>query len=67
MKVQGSHILSVSQFERETIERVFSVADQMEPYAQRQRITRVLEGAILSNMFFEPSTRTRVSLSLIHI
>ena len=61
MNVQGSHILSVSQFERESIERIFSVADQMEPYAQRQRITRVLEGAILSNMFFEPSTRTRVS------
>lgn len=33
----------------------------MEPYAQRRMITRVLEGAILGNMFFEPSTRTRVS------
>ena len=33
----------------------------MQPYAARERITRVLEGAILSNMFFEPSTRTRVS------
>lgn len=27
----------------------------------RKRVTRVLEGAILGNMFFEPSTRTRVS------
>jgi aspartate carbamoyltransferase catalytic subunit len=33
----------------------------MQPYALRQRVTRVLEGAILGNMFFEPSTRTRVS------
>jgi len=33
----------------------------MEPYAQRKRVTRVLEGAILCNMFFEASTRTRVS------
>ena len=33
----------------------------MRPYASRERLTRVLEGAILSNMFFEPSTRTRVS------
>ena len=33
----------------------------MEPYAKREKATRVLEGAILSNMFFEPSTRTRVS------
>jgi aspartate carbamoyltransferase catalytic subunit len=57
----GSHILSVHQFERADVERIFTVADRMEPYAHRQRITRVLEGAILGSMFFEPSTRTRVS------
>ena len=61
MQFAGSHILSVDQFERADIERVFEVADRMEPYAQRRRITRVLQGAILGNMFFEPSTRTRVS------
>jgi aspartate carbamoyltransferase catalytic subunit len=33
----------------------------MLPYARREKVTRVLEGAILGNMFFEPSTRTRVS------
>src|SRR5690625_2100745 len=43
------------------IERVFAVADRMEPYAHRRRVTRVLAGAILGNMFFEPSTRTRIS------
>ena len=57
----GQHILSVGQFDRAAVERIFEVADQMQPYAMRQRITRVLEGAILSNMFFEPSTRTRMS------
>ena len=62
----GSHILSVGQFSRENIQRIFSVADSMEPYAQRHRITRVLEGAILSNMFFEPSTRTRISFGSVH-
>ena len=61
MNFIGSHILSVSQFDRDDIETVFSVADQMIPYANRERVTRVLEGAILGNMFFEPSTRTRVS------
>ena len=61
MDFVGSHILSVDQFQREDIDRVFAVADQMLPYAHRRRITRVLEGAILTNMFFEPSTRTRVS------
>ena len=61
MDFVGSHILSVSQFDRAAIERVFEVADQMQPFANRQKVTRVLEGAILGNMFFEPSTRTRVS------
>lgn len=61
MEFPGSHILSIGQFERFDIDRVFQVADQMAPFAHRQKITRVLEGAILGNMFFEPSTRTRVS------
>lgn len=61
MDFVGSHILSIDQFEREDIDKIFSVAARMEPYARREKITRVLDGAILSNMFFEPSTRTRIS------
>ena len=61
MDFRGSHIISVKQFERQDVERVFEVANTMEPYAQRHKITKALEGAILGNMFFEPSTRTRVS------
>jgi aspartate carbamoyltransferase catalytic subunit len=57
----GSNILSIQQFERIDVERIFAVADRMEPYARRRRVTRVLDGAILGSMFFEPSTRTRVS------
>lgn len=57
----GNHILSVSQFDREAIEKVFDVASKMQPYARRQKRTTVLDGAILGNLFFEPSTRTRVS------
>jgi len=57
----GSHILSVQQFERDDVERIFDVADRMAPYAHRRRVTDVLKGAILGSMFFEPSTRTRVS------
>lgn len=61
MSLAGKHVLSVDQFERADIERIFAVADAMAPFALRQQVTRVLEGAILGNMFFEPSTRTRVS------
>ncbi len=61
MKFEGSHILSVNQFDRSAIEQVFQVANQMVPYAKRQKRTKVLDGAIMGNLFFEPSTRTRVS------
>ena len=61
MQFAGSHILSISQFERADVEQLFTVADAMRPYAHRERRTRVLKGAILGSMFFEPSTRTRIS------
>jgi aspartate carbamoyltransferase catalytic subunit len=38
-----------------------SIADVMQPIARRQKVTRVLEGAVLGSLFFEASTRTRVS------
>lgn len=57
----GQHILSVNELNRDAIETIFSVAKKMEPYAKKQKRTKVLEGAILANLFFEPSTRTRVS------
>ena len=57
----GQHILSVNQFDIEAIEQIFAVADRMEVYRRREKRTTVLDGAILGNLFFEPSTRTRVS------
>lgn len=55
------HLLSVAQFDRERVEALFRLADVMEPIAKRRKVTRVLEGAVLANLFFEASTRTRVS------
>lgn len=61
MHFPGSHVLGIQAFERADIERIFDVAERMRPYARRERITRVLDGAILGSMFFEASTRTRIS------
>ena len=61
MDFSGSHILSIDQFERSDVERLFSLAESLEPYSNKEKITKVLDGAILGNMFFEPSTRTRIS------
>lgn len=55
------HLLSVSQYSRESVEALFRLADVMRPIAQRRKVSRVLEGAVLGNLFFEASTRTRVS------
>lgn len=60
--VEGKNqLLSVDQFTRESVEDLFRVADMMQPIARRQKVSRVLEGAVLGNLFFEASTRTRVS------
>ncbi|MBL6902435.1 MAG: aspartate carbamoyltransferase [Luminiphilus sp.] len=61
MKFAGHHILGINQFKRADVDRVFEVADRMRPYARRECKTTVLDGAILGSMFFEPSTRTRIS------
>lgn len=54
-------LLSIDQFSRESAEALFQLADVMQPIAQRRKVSRVLEGAVLGNLFFEASTRTRVS------
>jgi aspartate carbamoyltransferase catalytic subunit len=60
--VEGKpQLLSVDQFSRDSLEELFRLADVMQPIARRQKVSRVLEGAVLGNLFFEASTRTRVS------
>jgi len=61
MTLRGAHILSTDDLSRERIEYLIQLAEQLVPYSQGIRITRVLEGAILANLFFEPSTRSRIS------
>ncbi len=55
------HLLSVGQFDRDSLEELFRIADIMQPIARRRKVSRVLEGAVLGSLFFEASTRTRVS------
>ncbi|MGV8920171.1 MAG: aspartate carbamoyltransferase [Pseudomonas sp.] len=57
------HLLSVDGYTRDSVEALLRVADIMQPIARRQKTTRVLEGAVLANLFFEASTRTRLSFS----
>ena len=47
MQFAGSHILSISQFERADVEQLFTVADAMRPYAHRERMTTVLDLSLI--------------------
>lgn len=63
MEFPGSDILSVDQFARADVEKVFSLARQMIPIAQGPARSAALQGHILGNLFYEPSTRTRMSFA----
>ncbi len=52
------HVVEVGQFDREMVERLFANADRMRVLA---RSARPLAGRILATIFYEPSTRTRLS------
>ncbi|MEM3565780.1 MAG: aspartate carbamoyltransferase [Candidatus Bathyarchaeia archaeon] len=59
MQFEGRDIISIRDFSREEIDYVLRVAQAMEPLAQKG--SDMLRGKILATLFFEPSTRTRLS------
>ncbi len=61
MKLQ--HLLSVDQLDLDAVESLFALARAAEPIARRRKVCRALEGAVLGNLFFEASTRTRISFA----
>ncbi|MEM2911870.1 MAG: aspartate carbamoyltransferase [Candidatus Bathyarchaeia archaeon] len=59
MEFEGKDIISIRDFSREEIDYVLEIADAMEPIALKG--SDMLKGKILATLFFEPSTRTRLS------
>lgn len=59
MKFQGRDIASIEDFTREEVDYILNIAKIMEPLAQKG--SDILKGKILATLFFEPSTRTRLS------
>jgi len=55
MSFKGEHILSVSQFDRDTIQHVFQIARNMQPYASRQKRTKVLMAPFWVTCFLSPA------------
>jgi aspartate carbamoyltransferase catalytic subunit len=58
---RGRDILSIRDFSRKDIDAVLKAARRMVPFALGKKVSRSLEGKILATLFFEPSTRTRLS------
>jgi len=58
---QGRDILSIRDLSRADIELVLKAAKKMVPVAAGSRRSKSLDGKILATLFYEPSTRTRLS------
>jgi len=61
MSFKGTDIVSIRDLEKDQILEILDLAERMIPYAKGDVFTKVLEGRLLANLFFEPSTRTRLS------
>ena len=59
MEFQGRDIISIEDFSRQEIDYILDVSRSMEPLASKG--SDMLKGKILATLFFEPSTRTRLS------
>ena len=59
MKFDGRDVVSIRDFSREEIDYVLDTTDVVEPMANVG--SRDLNGKIMATLFFEPSTRTRLS------
>ena len=55
------NIISIKDFNREDIEYILEEESKLEDIAQSRQISEDLKGKILGLMFFEPSTRTKMS------
>ena len=55
------HILSAHQFKKKDLEEILERASVMEEQCKADKIEKLLENKVVACIFFEPSTRTRLS------
>ncbi|RLG76748.1 MAG: aspartate carbamoyltransferase, partial [Thermoprotei archaeon] len=59
--MKGKDIISALQFEREEVERLFQLAEQLRKEINERGILDYAKGKIMTTVFLEPSTRTKLS------
>jgi hypothetical protein len=55
------HVVEAQQFSKESLDIIFREAVRMEQVKPRSPESRMLEGLVMATLFYEPSTRTRLS------
>src|ERR1041385_8633640 len=60
----GRNVVSIRDFERHEIDALLSSAEKMVPVVQGKKKSTELEGRVLCTLFYEPSTRTRLSFEV---
>jgi aspartate carbamoyltransferase catalytic subunit len=61
MNFKGKDIISIKDFSKDIINNILDYAENIVPYAKGEKYKDILKGKVLSSLFFEPSTRTRLS------
>ncbi len=61
MELESENIIAFSELPDDDVEKIFEKADELEPIAKGEEYSEKLKGKILGSLFFEPSTRTKLS------
>ncbi|KAK2383777.1 Aspartate carbamoyltransferase 3, chloroplastic [Trifolium repens] len=60
-KFQLDDVLDAQQFDRDILNAIFEVARDMENIERNSPESQILKGYLMATLFYEPSTRTRLS------
>ncbi|KAL7600562.1 aspartate carbamoyltransferase, chloroplastic [Lactuca sativa] len=58
---QLDDVIEAQQFDRDILSAIFEVAREMEAIEKKSRGNQILKGYLMATLFYEPSTRTRLS------
>jgi aspartate carbamoyltransferase catalytic subunit len=61
MDFYDKDLVSIRDLNKEQINYLLDLSEKMIPYARGEKVKKVLDGKVLGNLFFEPSTRTKLS------
>jgi len=61
MEFKGADVISTETMTRGDIDKIMKTAEKFLPVAQKEKTSDILAGKVLAALFYEPSTRTRLS------